>query len=164
MGEEAVPTELIGRWMSDDPRYADRALEIEEGGESRSASVPGMHMTYQVQGIEREEGCHQRHALPPLLRRRRASPSARCSCELPTPGRLRIDNHSELWTRATAPGAGGLRRAPESPVRSTLSFRAHVVWVTTSSTGALLFVLSAAVLIPLFNRFESATSLDELRA
>jgi methyl-accepting chemotaxis protein len=43
------------------------------------------------------------------------------------------------------------------------SFRAHVLWVTTGSTGALLLVLSAAVLIPLFSRFESATSLDELR-
>ena len=43
------------------------------------------------------------------------------------------------------------------------SFRAHLLWVTTGSTGALLLVLSAAVLIPLFSRFESATSLDELR-
>jgi methyl-accepting chemotaxis protein len=44
------------------------------------------------------------------------------------------------------------------------SFRAHVLWVTTGSTGALLLVLSAAVLVPLFSRFESATSLDELRS
>jgi methyl-accepting chemotaxis protein len=44
------------------------------------------------------------------------------------------------------------------------SFRAHVMWVTTGSTGALLLVLSAAVLVPLFSRFESATSLDELRS
>ena len=43
------------------------------------------------------------------------------------------------------------------------SFRAHVMWVTTGSTGALLLVLSAAVLVPLFTRFDSATSLDELR-
>jgi methyl-accepting chemotaxis protein len=43
------------------------------------------------------------------------------------------------------------------------SFRAHLLWVTTGSTGALLLVLSAALLIPLFTRFESATSLDELR-
>ena len=43
------------------------------------------------------------------------------------------------------------------------SFRAHLLWVTTGSTGALLLVLSAAVLIPLFSRFDSATSLDELR-
>ena len=43
------------------------------------------------------------------------------------------------------------------------SFRAHLVWVTTGATAALLLVLSAAVLIPLFSRFESATSLDELR-
>jgi methyl-accepting chemotaxis protein len=44
------------------------------------------------------------------------------------------------------------------------SFRSHLLWVTTGSTGALLLVLSAAVLIPLFSRFESATSLDELRS
>ena len=43
------------------------------------------------------------------------------------------------------------------------SFRAHLLWVTTGSTGALLLVLSAAVLIPLFSRFDNATSLDELR-
>jgi hypothetical protein len=43
------------------------------------------------------------------------------------------------------------------------SFRAHLMWVTTGSTGALLLVLSAAVLIPLFQRFDSAASLDELR-
>jgi hypothetical protein len=43
------------------------------------------------------------------------------------------------------------------------SFRAHLVWVTTGSTGALLLVLSAAVMIPLFQRFDSAASLDELR-
>jgi len=44
------------------------------------------------------------------------------------------------------------------------SFRAHVMWVTTGSTAALLLVLSAAVLVPLFNRFETTTSLDELRS
>jgi hypothetical protein len=43
------------------------------------------------------------------------------------------------------------------------SFRAHLIWVSTSSTGALLLVLSAAVMIPLFQRFDSAASLDELR-
>jgi methyl-accepting chemotaxis protein len=44
------------------------------------------------------------------------------------------------------------------------SFRAHLLWVTTGSTGALLLVLSAAVLVPLFMRFDAATSLDELRS
>jgi len=44
------------------------------------------------------------------------------------------------------------------------SFRAHLVWVTTGSSAALLLVLSAAILLPLFTRFESgAASLDELR-
>ena len=44
------------------------------------------------------------------------------------------------------------------------SFRSHLVWVTTGSTGALLLVLSAAVLVPLFSRFDSTSSLDELRS
>ena len=44
------------------------------------------------------------------------------------------------------------------------SFRAHLLWVTTGGTGALLLVLSAGVLIPLFSRFDNATSLDELRS
>jgi methyl-accepting chemotaxis protein len=43
------------------------------------------------------------------------------------------------------------------------SFRTHLIWVTTGSTGALLLVLSAAVMVPLFQRFDSASSLDELR-
>jgi len=38
------------------------------------------------------------------------------------------------------------------------------MWVSTGSTGALLLVLSAAVLIPLFHRFDHAASLDELRS
>lgn len=43
------------------------------------------------------------------------------------------------------------------------SFRAHLLWVSTGSTGALMLVLSAAVLIPLFQRFDHAASLEELR-
>ena len=43
------------------------------------------------------------------------------------------------------------------------SFRSHLVWVTTLSTGALLLVLAAAVLVPLFSRFDHASSLEELR-
>lgn len=43
------------------------------------------------------------------------------------------------------------------------SFRSHLVWVTTLSTGALLLVLAAAVLVPLFSRFDHASSIEELR-
>jgi len=43
------------------------------------------------------------------------------------------------------------------------SFRSHLVWVTTLSTGALLLVLAAAVLVPLFSRFDHAGSVEELR-
>jgi hypothetical protein len=44
------------------------------------------------------------------------------------------------------------------------SFRAHLMWVTTCSTGALLLVLSAAVMIPLFQQFDRAGTIDELRS
>ena len=43
------------------------------------------------------------------------------------------------------------------------SFRSHLVWVSTLSTGTLLLVLTAAVLVPLFSRFDHASSLEELR-
>ncbi|MGH7289269.1 MAG: hypothetical protein ACREI8_14755 [Myxococcota bacterium] len=45
------------------------------------------------------------------------------------------------------------------------SFRAHLVWVTTGSSAALLLLLSAAIMLPLFTRFEGgAATLDELRS
>ena len=102
---EPVPTELIGRWTSDDPRYAERSLEIDTERLAFGVDA-GIRMTYRVQGIEREvdatSGTLYRVYYDGPGERERA-----LQVRLPTPGRLRIENHSELWTRDGAPSAGG---------------------------------------------------------
>jgi hypothetical protein len=102
---EAVPTELIGRWTSDDPRYANRALEI--GTEQIAFGVDaGIRVAYRVQGIEREADA-EAGTLYRLHYDAPGEPERELRVRLPAPGRLRIDNHSELWTRAGAPATGG---------------------------------------------------------
>ena len=102
---EAVPTELIGRWTSDDPRYAERALEI--GAEQIAFGVgPGTRMTYRVQGIEREADAAD-GTLYRVYYDAPGEPERALQVRLPTQGRLRIENHNELWTRESAPSAGG---------------------------------------------------------
>ena len=100
---EAVPTELIGRWTSDDPRYAHRSLEI--GAERIAFGVDaGLRVTYRIQAIEREThaGTHYRlHYDAP------GEPERELRVRVPAPDRLRIDNHDEIWTRAGAPSTGG---------------------------------------------------------
>ena len=102
---EGVPTELIGRWASDDPRYADRSLEI--GNETIAFGAgDGMRTTYRMQGVEREvdggTGTVYR-----LFYDAAATPELELRVSIPSPGQLRLDNHSELWTRAGASSAGG---------------------------------------------------------
>jgi hypothetical protein len=100
---EPVPTELIGRWTSDDPRYADRALEI--GAEQIAFGVAaGLRITYRIQGIEREADAG---TLYRLTYDAPGEPERELRVRVPAPGRLRIDNHSELWTRAGTPATGG---------------------------------------------------------
>lgn len=102
---EDVPTELIGRWTTDDSRYADRPLEIE--AERISFGIgPGTRMTYRVQGIEREVDAAT-GTLYRVYYDAPGEPERALQLRLPTPGRLRIENHSELWTREGAPSAGG---------------------------------------------------------
>jgi hypothetical protein len=102
---EGVPAELIGRWTSDDPRYAGRSLEI--GAERIAFGVDsGMHMTYRVQGIEREVD-PATGTLYRVFYDAPGEPERALQVRLPTAGRLRIENHSELWTREAAPSAGG---------------------------------------------------------
>jgi hypothetical protein len=102
---EAVPTDLIGRWTSDDPRYLDRSLEITT--EQVSFGVSGAtRMAYRVQGIEREVD-PATGTLYRIYYDAPGEPERALQLRLPTPGRLRIENHSELWTRAGAPRAGG---------------------------------------------------------
>ena len=100
---DEVPVELIGRWTSDDPRYADRALEI--GAEQIAFGVDaGIRIAYRIQGIERVEDAG---ALYRLSYDAPGEPERELRLRVPAPGRLRIDNHSELWTRSGAPTSGG---------------------------------------------------------
>ena len=102
---EAVPTELIGRWTSDDPRYVERSLEI--GAKQVAFGVgPGTRMTYRAKGIEREVDTAT-GTLYRVYYDAPGEPERALQVRLPTQGRLRIENHSELWTRESAPGAGG---------------------------------------------------------
>ena len=102
---EPVPTELIGRWTTDDPRYAARSLEI--GAEQVAFGVDaGIRMTYRGQGIEREVDAAG-GTLYRVYYDAPGEPERALQVRLPTPGRLRIENHSELWTRDGAPSAGG---------------------------------------------------------
>ena len=101
---EAVPVELIGRWTSDDPRYADRSLEI--GAETIAFGAgDGMRTTYRMQGIEREVDAGT-GVLYRLFYDAAGSPELELRVQLPIPGKLRIDNHSELWARAGASTGG----------------------------------------------------------
>ena len=102
---EAVPVELIGRWTSDDPRYAARALEI--GTEQIAFGVDaGLRVTYRAQGIEREADA-EAGTLYRLYYDAPGEPERELRLRLPAPGQLHIDNHGELWTRAGAPAATG---------------------------------------------------------
>ena len=100
---EAVPTELIGRWTSDDPRYAGRSLEI--AAEQIAFGVDaGIRVAYRIQGIEREVDAG---TLYRLYYDAPGEPERVLQARVPAPGHLRIENHSELWTRASAQTTGG---------------------------------------------------------
>ena len=102
---EPVPAELIGRWTSDDARYADKALEI-DAQRLAFGIGSGMRMTYRMQGVERETDAAT-GTLYHLYYDAPGEPERTLRVRVPSPGRLLIDNHSELWTRAGAPSAGG---------------------------------------------------------
>jgi hypothetical protein len=100
-GHEPVPTELIGSWTSDDPRYADRSFEI--GAETIAFGFGGgLRMAYRARGSDALDG-----ALYQLYYDSPGEPERALSLRIATPGHLRIENHSELWTRTGAPGTGG---------------------------------------------------------
>jgi hypothetical protein len=100
---EGMPAELIGHWTTDDPRYADRSLEIR--AERIAFGVgPGGHMAYLVRGVEREtdttgELLRIYYHLP-------GEPERTLEVRLPQPGQLRIENRSQVWTRQGAPIGG----------------------------------------------------------
>jgi hypothetical protein len=102
---EGVPIELLGRWTTDDPRYVDRSLEI--SAERLAFGVgPGTRLTYRVQGIEREDD-PETGTLYRVYYDAPGEPERALQVRLPTAGRLRIENHDELWTRDGAPSTGG---------------------------------------------------------
>jgi hypothetical protein len=104
-GHEPIPTELIGLWTSDDPRYEDRSLAI--GIETISFGLGGgLRVAYRAQGSERESDAADGE-LYRLYYDSPGEPERALSLRIATPGRLRIENHSELWTRTGAPSTGG---------------------------------------------------------
>jgi len=102
---EAVPTELIGRWTTEDARYADRSLEIGADALAFGADA-GIRLTFRVQGVERENDPGA-GTLYLLYYDAPGEPERILQVRLPAPGRLRLENHSELWTRSDASSAGG---------------------------------------------------------
>ena len=101
---EAVPTELIGRWTTEDPRYAERSLEI--GTETIAFGAEGgMRVAYRAQGVERESD-GSTGTLYHLYYDAAGDPEHELRVRLPAPGQLSIDNHSELWTRTGASSTG----------------------------------------------------------
>jgi hypothetical protein len=97
---EQVPPELIGRWTTDDPRYADRALEI---GTVRISfgTGPGQRETYFVQGIERESE-PELGTLYRLYYDLPGESERTLELRVPQANQLRIENRSQLWTRQHA--------------------------------------------------------------
>lgn len=98
---EAVPSELIGLWTSDDPRYAEKSLAI--GAEQIAFGVdPGIRINYRVQGIEREgEGADTTLV---LFYDAPGEPERELRVRVAGPDLLEIENHREPWKRT---GTGG---------------------------------------------------------
>jgi len=102
---DAVPAALIGRWTTEDPRYVDRSLEI--GTEQIRFGVDaGLHLSYRVKGIESQTDPGA-GTLYQLFYDAPGEPERSLQLRLPAPDRLRLENHSELWTRAGASPLGG---------------------------------------------------------
>jgi hypothetical protein len=102
---EDVPPELIGRWTTDDSRYADRSLEI-TADRIIFGVGPGGRISYFTQGVEREvdaeDGTLYRvyYDLPGEAERT-------LDVRLQQPGELRIESRSQIWTRQQASSAKG---------------------------------------------------------
>lgn len=107
--EKAVPEALLGRWASDDPRYQGRSLVVlpntlEIGqGEGRSEIVA-------IDSIESEVGIEGGTLYVIRYRSPYGDEQSLRLVVLPgSPASLRIENHSELWTRRDG-GDAGIRR------------------------------------------------------
>jgi hypothetical protein len=96
-----MPPELIGRWTSDDPRYAERSLEIDR--ERLVFGVGGgLRMAYRVQGVE-SEADPEAGTLYLVFYDAPGEPERTLQLRLPDPGQLQLENNAARWTRA----AGG---------------------------------------------------------
>jgi hypothetical protein len=103
---EAVPQELIGRWGSDDPRYADRPLDISTEHVVFGVG-PGGRIKYLVRGVEREPDSATGTLYRLYYYDFPGEPERTLELRLPQPGQLQIGSRSELWTREGAPSSGG---------------------------------------------------------
>jgi hypothetical protein len=101
----AVPADLIGTWTSEDPRYDERFLEI--GPETIAFGAEGSRTSYRMVGVERvvEEGTGE--LVFQLYYDHAGDAERELRLRLPRPDLLRIDNHSEVWTRSRANSTGG---------------------------------------------------------
>lgn len=96
--DDGMPPELLGRWVSEDPRYADRTFSIEAA--TIAFGVGGT--ASEIHAIERVE-THEDDGAKVHTVRYRESDGAMASVELrvvpgPVPA-LRFENHSETWIR-----------------------------------------------------------------
>jgi hypothetical protein len=103
---EGVPAELIGRWASDDPRYAGRSLSI--GTERISFGVEaGAQLVYRARGIERDSDADPAQGtLYRLYYDAPGEPERELRLRVAGPDRVEIENHAGVWTRATVVTGG----------------------------------------------------------
>jgi hypothetical protein len=103
---EAVPAELIGRWTSDDPRYAGRSLSI--GVERISFGLEaGAQDVYRAQGVERDtEADPAQGPVYRLYYDAAGEPERELRLRVAGPDRLEIENHAGVWSRATVVTGG----------------------------------------------------------
>jgi hypothetical protein len=98
---EVVPTDLVGVWTSDDPRYADRSLAITPEQIAFGVDA-GIRVNYRVQGIEREGEGEDTTFL--VFYDAPGEPERELRVRVAGPNLLEIDNHGGAWKRT---GTGG---------------------------------------------------------
>ena len=103
---EGVPADLIGRWTSDDPRYAGRSLSI--GTERVNFGVEaGAQLVFRTRGIERDTDADPAQGtLYRLYYDAPGEPERELRLRVAGPDRVEIENHTGVWTRATVVTGG----------------------------------------------------------
>ncbi len=103
-----VPEALLGRWVTNDPRYTGRSLAISPATIEFSLDAANRE-SFLIEGVDSErqrDGAtlhvvHYRAGEGPLQ-------SVRLQTARRSPPTLRFQNHAEIWTREG--GAGALQR------------------------------------------------------